>query len=149
MLMRQTRLLVYIPTDHQDLLVGHWPLSTHLINHNLVLVALGSIPHSSKGSDNLTMLSAHVRGFQTNISDLTHRHVIPHKPNLIATVETFLNPTVSEDFGQISGLSKWHRKKNSGTFGSVTYCFCKALYVQPLEIDIPDHLELMFYKGSG
>lgn len=103
--------------------------------------------HSSKGSDSLTILSANVRGFQTNIGDLTHSHVIPHNPDIIATVETFLNPTVPENFGQISGFSKWHRKdRTNGTFGGVAVCFRKALSVQLLEIDMPDHLELMFFR---
>lgn len=96
-------LLVHITTDHQDLVVGHWPLSTHLIDHNSVLMAPGSMSHSSKGSDNLTIFLANVRGFQTNIGDLTHSHVIPQNPD-IATVETFLIPTVPENFGKSLGF---------------------------------------------
>lgn len=52
--------------------------------------------------------------------------------------------------GQIAGFSKWHRKdRTSGTFDGAMVCFRKALSVQPLEIDLPDHLELISFSLSG
>ncbi|KAG0722807.1 hypothetical protein GWK47_043877 [Chionoecetes opilio] len=43
--------------------------------------------------DHLSIISANVRGLQTSIGDLIHSHVIPHTPDVVATVETFLNGT--------------------------------------------------------
>ncbi|KAK3879019.1 hypothetical protein Pcinc_016384 [Petrolisthes cinctipes] len=56
----------------------------------------------------LTLISANVRGLQTNIGDLIHSYVIPYTPDVIATVETFLNPTIPTNFGHIQGYSGWH-----------------------------------------
>ncbi|KAK3859790.1 hypothetical protein Pcinc_034116 [Petrolisthes cinctipes] len=53
----------------------------------------------------LTLISANVRGLQTNIGDLIHSYVIPYTPDVIATVETFLNPTIPTNFGHIQGYS--------------------------------------------
>jgi len=95
----------------------------------------------------LCILSANVRGFQTNLGDLTHSHIIPHQPDIIAAVETFLNSTVPENFGRVDGYSKWHRRdRMHGTFGGITVCFRRTLHVHSLEIDVADHLELMFFK---
>ena len=105
------------------------------------------MPRIHRMLDHLSILSANVRGFQTNLGDLTHSYVIPHTPDVIATVETFLNPTVPENFGKISGYSKWHRRdRTHGTFGGIAVCFRKSLHVQPIEINIPDHFELMFFR---
>ena len=105
------------------------------------------MPHIHREMAHLCILSANVRGFQTNLGDLTHSHILPNSPVIIATVETFLNSTVPDNFGQIGGYSKWHRRDRlHGTFGGIAVCFRNSLQVQQLEIDIADHLELMFFK---
>ena len=97
--------------------------------------------------DKLTILSANVRGLQTNIGDLTHSHVLPHTPDVIATVETFLNSSVPANHGQLQDYTSWHRRdRTHGTFGGVAVCFRKSLSVQVVEVDMPEHLELMFFK---
>ena len=99
--------------------------------------------------DKLTILSANVRGMQTNIGDLTHSHVLPHNPDVIATVETFLNSSIPTNFGQLQDYTTWHRRdRTRGTFGGVAVCFKKSLPVQVVEVDIPDHLEIMFFKWT-
>ena len=66
----------------------------------------GIASHSNKTSKQLSIISANVRGFQTNLGDLTHSFVIPKNPDIVATVETFLNETVPENYGMITGYSK-------------------------------------------
>ena len=97
--------------------------------------------------EKLTFISANVRGMQSNIGDLTHSYVIPHSPDVIATVETFLNPTIPPNFGQIRGYSGWHRRDRArGTFGGLAVCFREGLAVEALDVDMDRHLELMFFR---
>jgi len=78
------------------------------------------MPGISSLNNRLSILSANVRGLQTNLGDLTHSFVLPLRPDIIATVETFLNPTVPDNFGRIGGYTKWHRKdRTQGTFGGI------------------------------
>ena len=60
---------------------------------------LGATPLAREALGNLTIISANVRGFQTNVGDLTHSHVLPHSPDIIATTKTFLNSTIPDNFG--------------------------------------------------
>ena len=107
----------------------------------------GTTPSRIQALDNLTIISANVRGFQTNVGDLTHSHVLQHSPDIIATTETFLNSTVPDNFGQISGYSRWLRRDRvRGTFGGVAVCFRNGFPVQALTPDLPDHLEMMFFR---
>ncbi|KAK3894627.1 hypothetical protein Pcinc_001605 [Petrolisthes cinctipes] len=95
----------------------------------------------------LTLISANVRGLQTNIGDLIHSYVIPYTPDVIATVETFLNPTILTNFGHIRGYSGWHRRDRANrTFGGIAVCFREGLAVEALDVDMDRHLELMFFR---
>ena len=101
----------------------------------------------ARNRDHLSIISANVRGLQTNIGDLIHSHVIPHSPDVVATVETFLNDTIPNNYGLIQGYTRWHRRDRlRGTFGGVAVCFRKNLSVQPLDVTFPNHLEMMFFK---
>ena len=105
------------------------------------------MPGPSRTKDHLSILSSNVRGFQTNLGDLTHSFVLPLKPDIIATVETFLNSTVPDNYGKISGYTKWHRNdRTNGTFGGIAVCFKNSIQAQPLEVDMPNHLELSFFR---
>lgn len=107
----------------------------------------GAMPHHRRAVDKLKIISANIRGFQTNLGDLTHTHVLPHSPDIIATTETFLNSSVPDNFGQIGGYSKWYRRDRAqGTFGGVAVCFRYSLPVQALSVDLPAHLEIMFFR---
>ncbi|KAK3871633.1 hypothetical protein Pcinc_013624 [Petrolisthes cinctipes] len=100
-----------------------------------------------KSRDQLTIISANVRGLVTNIGDLINSHVIPRTPDIVATVETFMNESVPDNFGHLRGYSRWHRRdRTRGTFGGVAVSFHKSLSVQPLEVALPTHLEMMFFK---
>ena len=97
--------------------------------------------------DALTIISANVRGLLTNIGDLTHSFVIPHNTDIVATVETFFNDNVPPNYGRIKGYSNWHRKDRVGQEkGGIAVCFRNSLPVQPVVVNIPDHLELSFFK---
>ncbi|XP_069972431.1 uncharacterized protein [Penaeus vannamei] len=78
------------------------------------------MPGLSSLNNRLSILSANVRGLQTNLGDLTHSFVLPLRPDIIAPVETFLNHTVPDNFGRIGGYTKWYRKdRTQGTFGGI------------------------------
>ena len=66
--------------------------------------------------------------------------MLPHNPDIVATVETFLNGTVLDNYGQINGYTRWHRRdRKRGTFGGIAVSFRKNLSVQPLDVNMPEH----------
>ncbi|KAK3848864.1 hypothetical protein Pcinc_044363, partial [Petrolisthes cinctipes] len=134
-------------------------------SHSRPILAQHSLPTTipvcgvmqASNRDHLPILSANVRGLQTNIGDLIHSHVIPHSPDLVATEETFLsvrpdslrnfNNNNNNNYGLIQGYTRWHRRdRTRETFGGVAVCFRKNLSVQPLDVTFPDHLEMMYFK---
>ena len=97
--------------------------------------------------DSLSIISANVRGFQTNIGDLTHSFVLKKNPDVVACVETFLNESIPQNFARIPGYSGWHRRDRvTGNFGGIAVCFREGLSFQPIEVDIPEHLEIKFFR---
>ena len=95
----------------------------------------------------LSIISANVRGLQTNIGDLTHSFVMQHNPDIVATVETFFNDQVPENYGRMVGYTNWYRKdRHVREKGGIAVCFRKSLHVQPLEVDNPPHMEISFFK---
>ncbi|KAG0713524.1 hypothetical protein GWK47_016052 [Chionoecetes opilio] len=105
------------------------------------------MPTHRPSQEKLTLISADVRGLQINIGDLAHSFIIPHTPDIIATVETFLNPTIPANFGHIQGYSRWLRKDRAhGTFGGIAVCFREGLAVEALEVEMDRHLEMMFFR---
>ena len=102
---------------------------------------------TSRSLDHLSILSANVRSLKTNLGDLTHSFVLPLKPDIIATTETWLNPTHADNFGKIRGYTKWHRKDRTvRQLGGIAVCFKNSIQAQPLEVDMPTHLELSFFR---
>ncbi|XP_069987649.1 uncharacterized protein [Penaeus vannamei] len=100
-----------------------------------------------KSRDLLTIISANVRGLLTKIGDLVNSHVIPRTPDIVATVETFMNESVPDNFGHMKGYTRWNRRdRTHGSFGGVAVSFHKSLSVQPLDVVLPSHLEIMFFK---
>ncbi|KAG0721654.1 hypothetical protein GWK47_046043 [Chionoecetes opilio] len=107
----------------------------------------GATPSRRQALGNLTIISANVRGFQTNVGDLTYSQVLPHSPDIIATAETFLNSLVADNFGQVGGYSSLLRRdRDQGNFGGVDVCFRNNLPVQALPVDLSAHMEMMFFK---
>ena len=62
---------------------------------------------TGRGIKPLSIISANVRGFQTNVGELTQSFIIPENPGIVACVETFLNENIPENFGKIKGYSRW------------------------------------------
>ena len=95
----------------------------------------------------LKVLSANVRGLLTNIGDYTHTFIKPHNADIVVAVETFFNESVPNNYGRIKGYSNWHRKDRIGRDkGGIAVCFKDTLHVQPLDINVPNHLEMLFHK---
>lgn len=44
--------------------------------------------------DQLVVVSANMRGFRTNVPELTHSYVLKNDVNVVVTVETFLDASV-------------------------------------------------------
>lgn len=103
--------------------------------------------HVQQKSKALTIISANVRGLLTNIGDLTYSFITPHNPDIVATVETFFNDNVPSNYGRINSYSNWYRKDRVGREkGGIAVCFRKSLPVQALEVNVPENLEIMFFK---
>ena len=101
----------------------------------------------NKRANLLTIISANVRGLLTNIGDLTHTFVNVHNVDIVATVETFFNESVPQNYGKMNGYSNWFRRDRIGREkGGIAVCFKNSLRVQPLDVSVPDHLELIFFK---
>ena len=76
--------------------------------------------------DSLNIISANVRGLLTNIGDLTYSFIIPHKPDIVATVETFFNDQVPDNYGKVDGYSNWYRRdRKEGQKGGIAVCLKK------------------------
>ena len=116
---------------------------TGIADHN----SNGIMGQTSTTKDSLKILSANVRGFRTNVGELTHSFVLKFKPDIIATVETFLNASVPHNFAKIRGYSAWSRKDRVGSsYGGIAVCFRDNLAVQELSVETPSELEMMFFK---
>lgn len=55
---------------------------------------------------------------------------ILQSPDVVATVETFLNEAIPNNYCLIQGYTRWYRRDRlRGTFGGVAVCFCKNVSV--------------------
>lgn len=98
-------------------------------------------------NSHLKILSANVRGFRTNIGELTHNMILKTGADIVATTETFLNEHVENTFGKIKGYAHWIRRDRRGREGGgVAICYKNSLQVQTLEVDIPDMMEAIFLR---
>ena len=95
----------------------------------------------------LQVLSANVRGLLTNIGDYTHSFINQYNADVVVAVETFFNESVPSNYGRIKGYGNWCRKDRIGREkGGIAVCFKDNLHVQPLDINVPNHLEMLFHK---
>ena len=105
---------------------------------NTNLNSNGIMVQTSTTKDTLKILSANVRGFRTNVGELTHSFVLKFKPDIIATVETFLNASVPHNFAKIGGYSAWSRKDRVGnSYGGIAVCFKENIAVHELSVETP------------
>ena len=95
----------------------------------------------------LTVLSANVRGLRTNIGDLTHNFVLRHCVDVVVVTETWLDEGVESTFGKIRGYSPWVRRDRQGRpGGGVAVCFREGVQAQTLPLETPPDMESLFFR---
>ncbi|KAG0711837.1 hypothetical protein GWK47_019760 [Chionoecetes opilio] len=98
-------------------------------------------------SHTLKILSANVRGLRTNIGDLTHNCVLRHSADVVVVTETWLNNEVETTFGKIRGYTQWTRRdRPERAGGGVAVCFKEGVQAQHLDVALPPHMEVMFFR---
>ena len=104
------------------------------------------MPTKSSKVPTIKILSSNVRGFRTNIGELTHNFVLKEKIDIVFVSETFLGESIPHNFGTIPGYSRWHRRDRNEDGGGIALCFKKGTRVQILDEDIPLNLELIIFR---
>ena len=51
----------------------------------------------------LRIVSANVRGFHTNVGELTHRFILKNNADLVFVCETFLDDSVPKTYARVKG----------------------------------------------
>ena len=102
----------------------------------------------------LRIVSANLRGFHTNVGELTRNVIIKNNVDLVFVCETFLDDKVPSTYARVRGYSTWIRKDRSTQGGGVAFCHKESLNVQVVEplIPVPRELELIALKvidGNG
>ena len=69
---------------------------------------------------NVTILSANVRRFRTNVGELTHSFLLKQRADIVFVVETFLNDSCVTTCDRIHGYSHWTRRdRRDGRDGGI------------------------------
>ena len=102
--------------------------------------------HSIPNSSTIKFLSANIRGFRTNLGELTHNFVLKKNIDIVFVSETFLGDSIPPNFGTIPGYSRWHRRDRNEDGGGVALCFKNGTRVQILEEIIPEDLEVILFR---
>ena len=94
----------------------------------------------------LRILSANIRGFRTNIGELTHA-AINNKADIVVAVETFLNDTCVTTCDRIPGYTHWVRRDRlTGQGGGIALCHRESLQLQLLPVTAPEEMEVLFFR---
>ena len=103
--------------------------------------------HNKPGNNELRIVSANVRGFHTNVGELTHS-VIKQRADIVFVCETFLDDKIPQNYARIRGYSTWVRKDRSTQGGGVAFCHKESLNVQVVKpsVPVPQDLELLTLK---
>ncbi|KAK8394244.1 hypothetical protein O3P69_006435 [Scylla paramamosain] len=94
---------------------------------------------------------SNVRGFHTNIGELTHSVIIKNNVDLVFVCETFLDSKVPDKYARVKGYSAWVRKDRSTQGGGVAFCYKETVSAQVVEppTPVPGELELLALKITG
>ena len=96
--------------------------------------------------NSLKILSANIRGFRTNVGELTHA-VLRNKADIVVAVETFLNDICVTSCDRIPGYSHWVRRdRTSVQGGDVTVWYQEDLQLQQLSVTAPEEMDAMFFR---
>ncbi|KAK8372396.1 hypothetical protein O3P69_010909, partial [Scylla paramamosain] len=98
----------------------------------------------------LRVVSANLRGFHTNVGELTRSVINKNNVDLVFVCETFLDDKVPSTYACVRGYSTWIRKDRSTQGGGVAFCHKETLNVQVVEppIPVPRELELIALKSD-
>ena len=95
--------------------------------------------------NSLKILSANIRGFRSNIGELTPA-VLRNKVDIMVAIETFLNDSCVTSCHRIPGYSHWARRdRTSGQGGDVSMYYREGLQLQQLFVLAPEKMEAMFF----
>ena len=94
----------------------------------------------------MKILSGNIRGFRTNIGELTHNYVLKSHADIVFVSETFLDDQVPHNFATIPGYSPWHRNDRNDRGGGVALCYRAGTRLQILQEGVPDNLELILFR---
>ena len=97
----------------------------------------------------MTLVTANIRGFHTNVGELTHRFILKNSADLVFVCETFLDNSVPKTYARVKGYSAWVRKDRSTQGGGVAFCYKTSLNVVVLDTPIPAGLEVILLKVVG
>ncbi|KAG0721908.1 hypothetical protein GWK47_045477 [Chionoecetes opilio] len=92
------------------------------------------------GSSELMIVSANVRGFHTNIGELTHNVIIKNRADIVFVCETFLDDKVPPSYARVRGYSAWLRKDRSTQGRGVAFCYRETVNVQVDELLFVDSI---------
>ena len=100
------------------------------------------------GNSELKIVSANVRGFHTNIAELSHSVITRHRADVVFVCETFLDDNVPPSYARIRGYSAWLRKDRSTQGGGVAFCHKETINAQVVEppVPVPSELEILTMK---
>ena len=108
--------------------------------HSLPPISPNMAPRSMR------ILSANIRGFRTNVGELTNA-VLRNRADIVVAVETFLNDTCVTTCDRIPGFSHWARRDRANRQGGgVAVCHREGLQLQQLSVAAPEELEIMFFR---
>ncbi len=103
-------------------------------------------PTTPTPTSTLTVLSANIRGFRTNVGELTHT-ALTQRADVVVAVETFLDNNCVTTCDKITGYSHWLRRdRHSGQGGGLAVCHREGLHIDVLEVNTPDAMEMMFFR---
>lgn len=103
------------------------------------------IRHSHTNSE-VRIVSSNVRGFHTNVGELTHRFILKNKADIVFVSETFLDDRVPETYARVKGYSPWIRKDRTTRGGGVALCYKENLNLQVINFPTPSDLEILIFK---
>ncbi|XP_045137182.1 uncharacterized protein LOC123519742 [Portunus trituberculatus] len=94
----------------------------------------------------LRILSSNVRGFRTNVGELTHA-ALKNKADIVVAVETFLNDSCVTTCDRIPGYTHWVRRdRTAGQGGGIALCHREGLQLQLLPVTVPEEMEMLFFR---
>lgn len=101
-----------------------------------------------KTNSEVRIVSANLRGFHTNVGELTHTVIRKISADIVFVCETFLDDRVPANYARVKGYSAWLRKDRNCQGGGVAFCFKESLNVQVVEppVPAPRELELLILK---